>query len=142
MKYFQRAYIQPRAGDRAVDLGGPSVFQGRPKFKNKHKSRCLQQRKLVNYGGQACRLGGASFPGPPLAPALIQPNSKLHLPTKSFWIRPCPVAYAREGPGSQPPLTIGEKMKSFLNLKQTNFFSCRACRNCYHVFSVLSNFLI
>ena len=53
---------------RAVDLGGPSFNGGRPKFEIKHKSRCLQKRKVVIWGGQACRLGR---PGPP-------------------WRRPCP----------------------------------------------------
>ena len=42
---------ETRAGARAVDLGGPSVYQGGPKFKIKHKSRCFQKRKLVIGGG-------------------------------------------------------------------------------------------
>ena len=46
-----------RAGARAVDLGGPSVYQGGPKFEIKHKSRCLQKSKLVNWGGQALGTG-------------------------------------------------------------------------------------
>ena len=46
-----------RAGTRAVDLGGPSVYQGGPKFEIKQKSRCLQKSKLVNWRGQAFRLG-------------------------------------------------------------------------------------
>ena len=46
-----------RPGDRAVDLGGASVYQGEPKFKIKHKSRCPQKSKLVNWEAQACRLG-------------------------------------------------------------------------------------
>ena len=40
------------------------------KFEIKHKSRCFQKSKLVNWGGQACRLGGPGSSGPPLAPAL------------------------------------------------------------------------
>ena len=37
------------AGARAVDLGGPSVYQGgKAKFEIKHKSRCLQKSKRVN----------------------------------------------------------------------------------------------
>ena len=52
-------YPHDRAGARAVDLGGPSVHQGRPKFEVKHNSRCLQKSKLVDWRGQACRLGGA-----------------------------------------------------------------------------------
>ena len=50
-----------RAGGRAVDLGGP-------KFEIKRKSRCLQKSKLVNWGSQACRLGGAGSPGAALWP--------------------------------------------------------------------------
>ena len=44
------------AGARAVDLGGP-------KFEIKHKSRCLQKKKLVNWEGQTCRLGGQAPSG-------------------------------------------------------------------------------
>ena len=47
-----------RAGARAVGLGEDKRLSGRPKFEIRHKSRCLQTRKLVNCGGQACRLGG------------------------------------------------------------------------------------
>ena len=66
----------PKTGARAVDLGGPSVYQGGPKFEIKHKIRCLQKRKLVNWGGgQACRLGGPGPPGSPLAPALHLPEA-------------------------------------------------------------------
>ena len=43
---------------RAVNLEGPSVYQGGPKFDIKHKSRCLQKYELVHWGGQAHRLGG------------------------------------------------------------------------------------
>ena len=50
--------IVSRAGARAVDLGGPSSqFRGArgTKFEIKHKSRCLEKSKLVNWGGgQAC----------------------------------------------------------------------------------------
>ena len=47
------------------------------------------------------------------------------------------------GPGvNPPPLTIAENMKPFLILKRTDFSSCGAGRNCYHVFSFLSNFPI
>ena len=49
------------SGARAVHLGGPSVYQGRRKFEIKQKSRCLQKIKLVNWGGQACRLATALF---------------------------------------------------------------------------------
>ena len=40
-----------RAGTRAVDSGGR-----KPKIK--HKSHCPQKSKLVDWEGQACRLGG------------------------------------------------------------------------------------
>ena len=43
-----------RAGARAVDLVGPSVYQRRPKFgiigHTKHKSRSLQKSKRVDRG--------------------------------------------------------------------------------------------
>ena len=68
------SYRWARAGGRAVDLGGPSVYHVGPKFEIKHKSRCIQKSKLVNWGGQACRLGGQDPPGPP-------------------WLRPCGVPY-------------------------------------------------
>ena len=64
---------ESRADGRAVDLGGQSVYQEGPKFEIKHKSRCLQKSKLVNWmRGQECRLEepGPSCPPPPLAPAL------------------------------------------------------------------------
>ena len=48
--------MDPRAGARVVDLGGPSVYQGGPEFEIKQKSPCLQKRKLVNWG----RGGGGS----------------------------------------------------------------------------------
>ena len=59
-----------RAGARAVDLGGPSVYQGGPKFEIKRKNRCLQKNKLVNWGGPSMTIGGQAPPGLPLAPAL------------------------------------------------------------------------
>ena len=46
-----RNEISPtRAGGRAVDLGGPSVYQGGPKFKIKHKSRCPKRISLLIGG--------------------------------------------------------------------------------------------
>ena len=57
-----------RAGARAVDLEGPNVYEGRPMFGIKHKSHCLQKRKLVEWGGgEACQLG--------LAPGLLSLDS-------------------------------------------------------------------
>ena len=41
----------PRAGARAVVLGGP-------KFEFKYKSRCLQKIKLVNWGTKHVDWGG------------------------------------------------------------------------------------
>ena len=67
-----RSRVSFRGGTRAVDLvGGASVYQGGPKFEVKHNSRCLQKSKLVDWRGQACRLGEPGPPGPPLAPALV-----------------------------------------------------------------------
>ena len=51
-----------RAGARAVDYGGPSVYQERPKFEIKHKNCCLQKSKLVNWGGPRISIGGARPP--------------------------------------------------------------------------------
>ena len=45
--------LRNRAGARAVDLGGPNVYQEGPKFEIKHKNRCLPKRKLVGWGSQA-----------------------------------------------------------------------------------------
>ena len=55
-----RYYI--KAGGRAVDLGGPSVYQGGAESKLKHKSRCLPKSELVDWVGQACQLEGPGFP--------------------------------------------------------------------------------
>ena len=41
-----------RAGGRAVDLVGP-------KFEIKHRSRCLQKSKLVDWRGASMSIGGA-----------------------------------------------------------------------------------
>ena len=50
-KILHQSYIELRAGARAVDLGGPSVYQEGPKFEVKHNSCCLQKSKLVGWGG-------------------------------------------------------------------------------------------
>ena len=57
---------RPRAGGRAADSGGPSVYQGRPKFEMKHKSRCLQRSrpKYVNWAGKHVGWGGQAFHSP------------------------------------------------------------------------------
>ena len=47
--YFLESRRCRRAGARTGDLGWPSVYQGEPKFEIKHKSRCLQKSKLVNW---------------------------------------------------------------------------------------------
>ena len=39
-----------QSGARAVDFGGPSVYQWGAKFKIKHKSHCFQKSKLVDWG--------------------------------------------------------------------------------------------
>ena len=59
-----------RAGGRAVDLGGPSVYQGGPKFEIKHNSRCFQKSKLVDWGAKHVNWGSPAPLPPPLAPAL------------------------------------------------------------------------
>ena len=44
-----------------------SIFGGGQSLKGKHKSRCLQKGKFVNWGGggaQACRLGRTGLSGP------------------------------------------------------------------------------
>ena len=70
---FPQAYIIAmklliiRAGGRAVDLGRPSGYHGGPKFEIKHKSRCLQKSKLVDWGAKHVDWGA----GPLLPPALI-----------------------------------------------------------------------
>ena len=58
-----------RAGGKAVDLRGPSVYPGGPKFEIKHKNRCLQKLKLVDWGAKHVDWGGGPLP-PPLTPAL------------------------------------------------------------------------
>ena len=60
---FTVIYSVNRAGARAVDLGGPSVYQGGPKFEINHKSHCFQKSKLVDWGGPSMSIGG---PGSPL----------------------------------------------------------------------------
>ena len=61
-EFWEQRSGEFRASGRAVDLGGP-------KFKIKRRSHCLQKSKLVDWRGQACRLGE---PGPPLAPAVSE----------------------------------------------------------------------
>ena len=51
-----------RAGARAVDLGGPSVYQGKPTFEIKHKILCLQKRKLVTWGAKHVGWGSQAPP--------------------------------------------------------------------------------
>ena len=41
-------------------LRGVMRLSGGPKFETKHKNRCLQKKKLVNWRGQACQLEGPS----------------------------------------------------------------------------------
>ena len=55
-----RRQISPLRGTKRLSGGGP-------KFEIKHKSRCLQKIKLVNWRGASMSIGG---PGSPLAPAL------------------------------------------------------------------------
>ena len=66
IRKYDDSYTEP-APEQSI-LGVKRVSGGRPKFEIKHKSRCLQKSKLVNWGGggvgQACQLGGQ--PPPPL----------------------------------------------------------------------------
>ena len=59
---FIDVHILQQSRRQSSRLGGPSVYQGGPKFEIKRKSRCLQKRKLVNWGGARMSIGG---PGPP-----------------------------------------------------------------------------
>ena len=51
-----------RACVKAVDLGGPSVYQGGPKFESTLKSRCLQKIKFVNWEPKHADWGGLAPP--------------------------------------------------------------------------------
>ena len=67
---IHHASVLTRAGGRAVDLGGPSVYQ-RAKFEIKHKSGCFQKRKLVHLGGGWASMMIGEGLAPPLVPALV-----------------------------------------------------------------------
>ena len=55
----------PRAGGRAVDLGGPSVYEGGQNWKLSTKAAVFERVSfLIGGGGQACRLGEPSPPAP------------------------------------------------------------------------------
>ena len=58
--------IPARAGGRAVDLEGPSVYQGGPKFES--TKTAVFKRVSLFIGVPRMSIGGAR---PPLAPALI-----------------------------------------------------------------------
>ena len=60
MLTFCRENIIVDMHSRSSRLKGVKHLSGGPKFKIKHKSHCVQTKKLVNWG-----------PGPPLAPALL-----------------------------------------------------------------------
>ena len=47
---------------QSSQLRGPSVCHGGPKFKIKHKSRCLEKIKLVNWGAKHVDWGGQAPP--------------------------------------------------------------------------------
>ena len=59
---FTVIYSVNRAGARAVDLGGPSVYQGGQSLKLITKAS-FQKSKLVDWGGPSMSIGG---PGSPL----------------------------------------------------------------------------
>ena len=67
---IHHANVLTRADSRAVDLGGPSVYQG-AKFESKHKSGCLQKSKFVDWGRGASMSIGGWGAGSFLAPALV-----------------------------------------------------------------------
>ena len=57
--YTEPAAEQSTWGSQVLVRGGGA------KFKIKHKSRCLQKSKLVDWGAQARRFGVARPPAPP-----------------------------------------------------------------------------
>ena len=57
-----------RAGSRAVNLEGPSVYQGGAKCEIKHKATVFKRVSLLIGGAKHVDWGAR--PGPPLAPAL------------------------------------------------------------------------
>ena len=62
-------YIEP-VGEQSTWGGQAFIWgDGGAKFEIKHKSRCLQKSKLVDWG-PSTSIGGARTPRPLLAPAL------------------------------------------------------------------------
>ena len=67
-----KAELVDRAGARAVDSRGPSVYQGGHSLKLSTKATVFKRVSLlIGGGGQACRLGAQAPPGPLLAPTLL-----------------------------------------------------------------------
>ena len=62
-----KANLADRAGARAVDLRGPSVYQGGQSLKLSTKATVFKRVSLL-IGGPSMSIGG---PGPLLAPALL-----------------------------------------------------------------------
>ena len=59
-----------RAGGRAVDLGGPSVYQGSQSLKLSTKAAVFKRVSLLIGRGKACRLGSQAPLFSPLVPVL------------------------------------------------------------------------
>ena len=53
-----------RASATAVDLAGPSVYEGGQNLKLSTKAAVFKRESLL-IGGQACRFGRPGYPGPP-----------------------------------------------------------------------------
>ena len=54
---FCTAILAYRAGARAVDLGGPSIYQGCQSLKLSTKAAFFKRLGLLIGGCQACRMG-------------------------------------------------------------------------------------
>ena len=65
-----KAKLADRAGARAVDLRGPSVYQGGQSLKLSTKATVFKRVSLL-IGGPSMSIGGPGPPGPLLAPALL-----------------------------------------------------------------------
>ena len=64
-----KAKLADRAGARAVDLRGPSVYQGGQSLKLSTKATVFKRVSLL--------IGGQAPPGPLLAPALLVDQAEL-----------------------------------------------------------------
>ena len=100
-----------RAGDRAVGLKGPNVYQGRLKFEIKVKSHCLPKSKFVNWGA-SMSIERARPLWPPLAPTL-------DIYVKCDWLQ------SRIEPAEQGTSTVLTSSNHLCNqIKGLSFVSC------------------